>query len=158
MGSSQLLTELRDIIDASAELKVFTQNLYSKDPKIFLGEDLENPAEQADFPVIVIYAVERGERGESDNKISYDAEIGCGIVNSTVTTSGQKVTLPGIVEVEQFREAVEDAIFKAQATFTALVNIDILGGTISNVLFPIFRSDTVIRFAQRRTSRNPLGR
>lgn len=66
------------------------------------------------------------------------------------------------MEVEEFRELTELAIFKAQPKLNKspinVVKIDVAGETINEVLFPIFRSDTLISFQVPRSSRQPLGR
>jgi hypothetical protein len=159
MGSSTLLTITRDVLAADEGIKAYTQDKYSKDPLVILGNDEEDPPTQADYPVIIIFAVDRAERGESEKTLRYNLEIGVGVVNSTIDTAtlGKK-TYPGKVEAEELRELVEDALFKRQGATGLNASLDIVGGTQSDVDFPIFRSDTIIEIKQNRTSRNPLGR
>lgn len=166
MGSSEFLTKLQDLITLDADVKAYCQTNYGKDPLVFLGSDDEDPPDpETDYPVIVIFAVDRDERGEGDNITRYSAEVGVGIVNDTVETgvSGKK-TYPGKKQAEELRELVEDAIFKRQGAgdggnlIGLNASVDIVGGSQSDALFPIFRSDTVIQLKRKRTSRNPLGR
>lgn len=90
MSLIPLLTELQEVLFLDADIKVFTQEKYTKDPKIFLGISAENPPVKADLPFIVIFSVSRSRISQGDKTIFYDAEIGCAIENEAITIDTRK--------------------------------------------------------------------
>ena len=152
MNVSEVLEALRNTLAADADIKTFCQAKYAKNPKIFLGVSDDYPPTKDDYPVIAIFHVLRSSRGDSQRFITYQALIGVGVLKETIDTSvNGQVTLPGLVEVERLRELVESAIFGKVGH-----KQDVNGETATEVLFPLFRSDTIINLEFLRTHGNSM--
>lgn len=141
MKISELLISLRDTFANDQTISNFCQNKYGKTQKVFLGVDHRNPPLQGDYPIIVIFSVDKAPREEGSGWSIKEASIGVGVINETSVTDGNKVTYPGMEEVQKLRELVEDAIFNAKIG----VKVDVNVGTASEMIWPLFRSDTVIQ-------------
>ena len=143
-----ILTQVFDTIASDADIEYYCQLKYTKSPKIFLGIDEDNPPSASDYPVIVIFSISRSARGESNKWVDYDVVIGVGVINQTKNEDGNKISLPGLLEAEHLRELVETALFGKIAHKT-----DVSAETYSDIIFPLFRSDTKIRLSFLQTSR-----
>lgn len=148
MDIATLLEKIRDTLAADADCKEFCQAKYGKDPLVYLGVDDDNPPPQDQYPVIVVFSVNRVSRGDGDKFITYNANIGVGIVNETVTTVDNKITLPGLVEAEALRQLVEAALFGQVGH-----KLSVIGDTATEVIFPLFRSDTIVEIQYLKSSR-----
>lgn len=157
MKASDLLILLGTKIEESQELKDWSQTHFGKDHTVYIGIDQENPPEETDYPLIVIFYIER-IRGESDKRITYSAEIGAGIFKEGVvfpdqTENPNLKSYAGLPLVEEFRELLEDVLL-----YSKIGLVDVTGETTTEVYYPFFRSNTLFSLEFIRTSRKPLGK
>lgn len=153
MEISEILTKLRDTIAQNVAIKAFCQEKYQKDHTVYLFVNPDNMPSDEDYPIVVIYSVYRSKRGEGQRDRIYNALIGVGIKNETVSRPpGNAITYLGGIEVEELRELVEYAVFGGNLA----LKVNTVGETITEVEFPIFRSDTTIELWYRASTRGPI--
>lgn len=146
-----ILALIQETLAANTDIEYYSQQKYSKSCRVFVGIDEDNPPKQEDYPVIIIFSVNRAERGESSKFVVYEAVIGVGVVNESCVVDGKKTTYIGMAEAERLRELVEAALFGKVAHKT-----DVQGQTSSEIIFPLFRSDTVIKLSFIQTSQSGI--
>lgn len=151
MEISDLLPKIVEILEVDAKIEAFCQANFSKSPKIFLGFDEDNPPEPEDYPVIVIPAVNRAERGDSKGFITYMVLIGVAVVNKERDVSGKHVVYKGLGQSEKFRELVESAFFGKVGH-----KVNVASQTTTDVIYPIFAATTEIEIQFVQTSRSPV--
>ena len=147
-----IITQVHDTISTSVDVEYYCQLKYSKSPQVFLGIDEDNPPVPSDYPVIVVFSISRSARGESNKFLDYEVVIGVGIINDSKTVDGKKIIYPGLLEAEHLRELVESSLFCAGIAHKT----DVGAETYSDVIFPLFRSDTKIRLSFLQTSRTSV--
>jgi hypothetical protein len=141
LKTHELLEKLRDILVADADILAWCMDHYDKRHTVYLGvndEDLPDPA--AKYPVLVIYYAER-KKSANVQVVVYQAEIGAGISDDDITgTDGDlHVTYEGLARVAELRELAERAIEKSH-----IGKVDVNGETSSDILFPLFSSNTIL--------------
>lgn len=151
MEISDLLPKVLEILENDAKIEEFCQSSFQKSPKIFIGFDDDNPPPQADYPVIIIPAINRAERGDSKGFLTFILLLGIGIVNANVETSGKHVVYSGLSQVERLREIVETAFFGKVGH-----KVNVASQTTTEVIFPIFAAVTEIEIQFVQTSRTPV--
>jgi hypothetical protein len=159
LNSSDLLITIGKVLEENQDLKDWCNTNFSKPQTVYLGLDTENPPAQEDYPLIMVFYVER-LRGESDTRQTFSVEIGAGIfkkelVKPEATQNPNLKAYTGLLLVEQFRELVEDTLFKSMPKIGG--KIDVTGETTTEVYYPFFRSNTLVSADFVRTSRTPLG-
>lgn len=152
MDISEVLVILKDVISTNEAIKTYCQSKYSKDHTVYLFVNPDDPPLEEDYPMIVIYSVYRSKRGEGQRDKIYNALIGVGIRNETKSRVGNIVEFTGGIEVEELRELVEYAIFESKIA----LKVGVTGETVTEVEFPIFRSDTTLELVYRASTRSPI--
>lgn len=153
MEPSVLLEKLRDILAADEKLQSWCQEKLGGKPTVYLGMNPEMQPPTEDYPVIVIFGADR-QQGEDARYRRFACEIGVALTDDSIEVDEDKKTktYTGMLLVEQFRETLEGAIFRAR-----LGKVSADGETALAVYFPIFESHTLITFDFVRSSRGPLG-
>jgi len=146
-----VLKVVQETIANDAEIEHFCQLKYAKSFKVFQGIDEDNPPTQSDYPIVAIFSINRARRGESSKFVEYDVAIGIGVLNEKKEVDGNKITYPGMAEAERLRELVEASIFGKVAH-----KVDVSGETSSEIIFPLFRSDTIVRLSYVQTNREAV--
>lgn len=154
MNAPQILTALGKALSADEAITQYCQNEFGKDRKVYLGIDNLDPPPADEYPLIVVYYVERF-RGEGASRIRYAAEIGVGVHNKDIAhVEGSNLhEYTGLRQAEELRELVEDAVLR-----TRLGKIDVAGDTRSEAYYPVFRANTLIVLETIRSSRGPAVR
>ena len=123
---------------------------FGKIPIVYIGHNEENPPIVANYPIIVIFYVERA-RGEDTARIIYACELGFGVYCESIKEDGNIREYEGLRLVEDFREYGENAVLRARI---GKVSVD--GETKSETLYPLFRSSTLVTFDFPRSKRGPM--
>jgi hypothetical protein len=152
MDIANVLETLKNVISTNEAIKAYCQAKYSKDHTVYVFVNPDDMPPEEDYPVVVIYSVYRSQKGEGQTFKIYNALIGVGVRREESTRVGNVVTYIGGIEVEELRELVEYSIFGGGVALKTSVT----GETVTEVQFPIFRSDTTIELQYRASTRGPL--
>lgn len=160
MKASELLLIIGTHLEQDAEIKAWSNTNFGKDHTVYIGLDTESPPVESEYPLVIIFYVER-LRGEGSRLQTFATEIGTGIFNKELikpdeSGSPNLKVYKGLFQVEDFRELVEESLFRAMPKIQG--KVDVSGETTTDVFFPFFRSNTLISMEFIRTSRKPLGR
>ena len=166
--ASVILDELLEYLHNNEELKQFCWDNFGSVGLVQEGFDKDSPPRPEELPAVRIGPVQRSEKGDSNQEISFlifvsvtisetgientaldNADLESGDV-SLKTQARRKVL--GSSKVEKFREEVERLILCAPIQF---IRRDLAGETLPESDFPIFRSHTAITFGFKRSSRGP---
>lgn len=156
LDTFEILPLLRDKLASDADIIEYCVENFGKRHKVFLDVDSRNLPRKDEYPIIVIFDIERDEKGDSDNMIKYHVNIAAAIIQplKTQVKAQDNVTVisetqEGKIQVEELRRLIEAAVFDARiATKT-----DVLGATYKDDIYPLFRTDTQIQLCYKRSSR-----
>ncbi len=136
--SSTVMTTVRDILSADADIAAWCLQKYFDGPYVWLGLDERSLPDNTQYPMIAILSVTQS-RSSDAHQIKWDIEINAVIHNDNITVSGRQSTCDGLLDIEALRELIENALYKSRfATITS----DGISMTISD--FPLFESITKI--------------
>lgn len=158
----KILERLQDTLASDEDIEAYCQEQFKKSPRVYLGTDPDNPPPDEDYPLVVLYAVPKSERGNVNRTKTHEIILGAGVWNKTVTrtedmeaaenlTEAKKVTYAGFPQAERLRELAESAIMAS----LIMDKIEVGSETFPDVIFPIFRSDTKIELSVRVSTRSP---
>jgi hypothetical protein len=142
-----ILETLRDNLALNTTLNTYSVAKYGIKPKIFIGLNRQNPPEVS--PSIIIASVLN--INTQTTRVFYRIQICYSVSSETITVTGDKNTFGGFIDVEEFREKVEDALFSMQAS---LGKITLEAQSIDNLIFPLWTSSTILTIEKIKTSRN----
>lgn len=114
METDELIELIRDTLANNTDISSWCQTQFSKIPTIYTGVDEDSPPPASEYPVIAITDVAEFY-GETQNKKSWDINIGCGVNQEEIIineSAGTK-TYSGFIQAEQLRKLVENALAKA---------------------------------------------
>lgn len=144
------VTQLADIYDIvvdlladDAAITAYCQAQYATDHKVYLGVNVQNPPDQSDCPFIVIYGIYR-DRNAQPGFYQFTLDFAVYIAQAAEDTVDNKVTLRGIKEVEALRQLAEDALFEKK---TGLGRLEADGETDMEIIYPLFRADTLLKIS-----------
>lgn len=144
-GADDILIKIRDVLHDSQELIDHCTNLYNKRHVVYLGVDVDNVPRPKDFPLIIIYNIERDEKKQNAREVSFSININFSIIQKGITyhpsqETYSKKTYDGTHEVELFRKLGEKVLLVSQ-----LANrTEVIGDTMKADIYPLFRSDTTL--------------
>ena len=149
-STTSILEALRDLIAADTDLLSWCQSTYSSNPVVYLGVDEDSPAAESEYPVIGIVSISR-KGSLAANTVTWEVDIGCGVIQSTITTSGIKKTYEGLAESSYLMELIERAIIKSKQF--RIVDFEGVSGAI--VDYPAFVAYSTVTLAVHPSSRIP---
>ena len=155
MKGYELLVELQNCIAQDDALVAWCKDTYGKPPSVWIAMDDEDAPSQDDYPVVEIVALEESS-GETKSEKQFTVYLGIGVVQKEITEStlanGAKIkTHKGMLEAEQMRELVRDAVFKAK-----IMSVDNEGESATRSFFPLFVSYQTLTFKALITTRRAL--
>jgi len=131
MQTSQLAIKIRDIIAADSDLAAWTHAQFSTPPEVHLGMRIDEPIPPDDYPVVVIDSIRR----DYAHRDLFVVSFGCGVVNEAIEVVGNKQTYTGLLQAEDMRELVCDALIHGR-----FARIDFAGHTGQLHFYPTFIS------------------
>jgi hypothetical protein len=166
MRSSDIQREIFNFLHNDNEIKEFCFTHFNQAGTVQLGLDKDEFPPQELMPVIVVGPISRLGKGDNDFITRYVLFLSVTIRNENVTrdpmdnqadaqssTQG-KIELEGATQVEQFRELVEEKLFKFRKHN---MKINVTGETLTESDFPVFRSTTAAEIEIKRNTRQSLG-
>lgn len=142
----ELLENIRDGLVSDSILNAYCTENFGSTPYIYLGLDRQNPPSVS--PCIIISNIEGGNI--IGNKQSYKIMLACFVTDENITNTGKKYTYDGFLDVEIFREKIEDAIFRLRGK---LGKIEVERASIPNNIFPLWSSASWILVETIKSSR-----
>jgi len=114
MTTLELLQSIQDALASSSEIQNYCFAEFGRNPKIYLGVDPNNlPSSDADYPLIAITGITQS-RGDKRPTIDWQIDVAIVIVQETIEQDVDKITYKGFKQLEELREIVENAIYKAK--------------------------------------------
>jgi len=112
--------------------------------------DEDQPAADSEYPVIGIVNVRRSG-GLASNAVTWNVDLGCAVINSSMATVGITKTYTGLLQANYLTELVERALLPAGLFRT----IDFDGESGAIVDFPAFVAYSTITLGLHASSRMP---
>ncbi|MFA5436125.1 MAG: hypothetical protein WC372_08825 [Candidatus Neomarinimicrobiota bacterium] len=150
MTTDELLAAIRDALASDTALDTWCRAQFAKPATIFIGIDEKNPPAESDYPLVSLTGVTH-DRGDYTQEISWDVFLGIGVVNETITTSGNKQTAEGLLQAEAMRELAENAIFRARIASTKSSGL-----SSTESYYPLYVSYTALTMSVLKSSRRAL--
>lgn len=159
LKSTDIFEKIAEMIAKSLIIHAFCQNKFQKGITIYIGLEQEFQPPGEDYPLIVIVAVDRAERGNQTQQNVLTASLGIGIKTSenaieeiAILETGAKIKkYHGIFLIEELRILVEQEILTMPGVGA---KISVTGETFLQNLFPLFKSSSTIQFEMPKSFRN----
>ncbi len=155
MTGYELLQEIQSAIISDNVLVQWCKDKYEKAPSVWIAVDERAAPAQDDYPVIGIVALEETS-GESKSEKQFTVYLGVGVVQNKIdeethTNGARYKTHRGMIEAEQLRELVRDAILRAK-----IMTLDNEGESATESFYPLFVSYQSLTFKTLKTTRRAL--
>ncbi|MBU0994116.1 MAG: hypothetical protein KJ737_16620 [Proteobacteria bacterium] len=150
MMTSDLLKEIANSIAGDKTLQDWCKTVFDKKPTCYLGIDEENPPDPDGYPVIAIVGVTQ-IRSDLTRELSWDIELGIGVIDKTTTDEDQIKTYNGFLLAEDLREYTENAILRSR-----FARVTLTGEASSISYHPLYVSYSTINVKIKRSSQNSL--
>ncbi|SDU38318.1 hypothetical protein [Desulfobacula phenolica] len=151
MNTAELIEQIRIALSKDSVLTEWCQQTFGKTQTVCIDIDEKNPPEpETDYPVVAVTSI-RQVRGDSAREISWELEIGVGVIDEEIITNGNCRTMAGFIKAETLRELAEDALYRARI---ASLDSNSESGSIS--LYPLFISGSVIPIKTLKSNRRGL--
>ncbi len=150
MSTADLLVAIQNVLAADQALTGWCREQFGKAHKVFLGVDDQHPPREEDYPVVVITGADQ-LRGESNRESHWIVSLGVGVVNAEVSTEGNRVSYPGMLQAEAMRECVEDALYRAK-----FAPMESGSDAVSESHHPLYVSFTFITVRKLRSTRQAM--
>lgn len=105
LNLSSIIYKWRDALQASASIQTYCTAKYSKKPKIFIGINGQNPPEEADCPMIILYPGAKSE-GLELQEYTYKLTVGWTVFQEAVPTNNGITEYLGIVESDDLGQLI----------------------------------------------------
>lgn len=151
MTSEELLGKITSTLSSDPLITSWCQETFGKIHTVCIDIDENSPPDPAtEYPVVAVTSL-RQTRGNSMREITWELEIGVGVIQENVETEGNTKVLIGFVQAETLRELVEDALYQARIADTGT-----RGETGSISHYPLFISGTAIPIKQLKSNRQRM--
>lgn len=151
MTTAELLERIKTALSSDAALTSWCQQTFGKSQTVCMDIDENNPPDpETDYPIIAVISI-RQIRGDSVREISWELELGVGVVQEEIVTDGNSKTLTGFIQAETLRELAEDALYRSR-----IADISSRGETGSASHYPLFISGAVIPIKTLKSNRRGL--
>jgi hypothetical protein len=147
----QLIEQIRTALADDAAITAWCTEQFGKAQTVFIDVDEQHPPDPAsDYPAIVVLGLGQ-VRGDSQREISWELEIGVGVVNEEIVSAGNTRIMTGFCQAETLRELAEDAIYRA-----GIGGVTTRAESGSASFFPLFISGSVIPITQLKPNRRAM--
>ncbi|MBU0995967.1 MAG: hypothetical protein KJ737_26025 [Proteobacteria bacterium] len=150
MTTAELLKEIQKSIVYDKTIDAWCKFTFDSYPTCYLGIDEQNPPVLDDYPIIAIVGVTQN-RSDSTRELSWDIDLGVGIISEAVTEVEGSKTYEGFLLAEELREKAENAILCLKP---ARISATGEAGTIS--YHPLYVSYSTINVKLKRGSQESL--
>lgn len=117
MNIIDLIHTWRDALLQNAALDTWTVGNYHRSATVYCGMDMRNPANVADYPIVLIYPVAKVAGWDTDSQ-EYQIHASCAICDETLKqlSSINSHEFESFANLEAYRKLVETAIEDAMPT------------------------------------------
>jgi len=144
----EICEKIIDALDASELIKDFCQLHFSKDPKFYLGIDVNNPPPLTNAPFILV--VPEGVQIIENISCQNPIFVGCVITDTTSSTVGSITKMAGLKTIEDFERLIYDCIDNAlQPTISDFTILD-AGEARYMPFYPEFHSQRSLKITSER--------
>lgn len=150
MTTTDLLLTILNALASDRGLTQWCMEQFGKTHKVFLGIDEQHPPQADDYPLVVINGVSQ-IRGEGQYERQWLVSLGVGLVNETVTTSGNTITYDGMSQAETMRELAENCLYLAR-----IASMGSEGETSSESYHPLYLSYSAVTVKLLKSNRRAM--
>jgi hypothetical protein len=151
MTSLELLEKIKTALADDEYLSAWCQEIFEKDHSVFIDIDEQNPpVPDTDYPIIVVTSLSQ-TRGDSVRELTWDLELGVGLVQEEIVTDGNTTVMSGFGQVEYLRELAENALYRA-----GLGDVTTRGESGSVSHYPLFISGSVVPIKTLKSNRRAM--
>lgn len=150
MTTSDLLTTVRDAIAADQNLAAWCLDHLGSAPTVWLGIDPAKPPKEDDYPIVCVLGADQS-RGDNRGEITWELQLGVGVINDEISESGQVRTFTGLLQAAALREQVEDAVYRAR-----IAGVGSSGASAEEWYYPMFVAYSTIEVSALKTTRRGL--
>lgn len=152
LKTHELLAEMRDILTSDTSIESWCVTNYGQKQTVYCGINNEDPPKpDSEYPLLVLFYIER-KRSANTSNVGYVCEIGAGIKDGTMIYDPVgSTTFQGLLKVAELRELAELSIARAH-----FGKIDIFGETSSDIMFPLFSSNSLIEIERPKDYSGPI--
>jgi len=149
--SAQLIEAIKTALADDEVLTAWCVSNFGQAHKVYIDVDNQNPPDpETDYPVIVVAGIGQA-RGDSSREISWEVEIGAGVMNDAIVESSNTVTMTGFGQAETLRELAEDAIYRA-----GIGTVTTRAESGSSSFYPLFISGSIIPITTLKSNRRAM--
>lgn len=149
--SIELIDHIAAVLSGDDLVRAWCIQTFGKAHTVYIDVDENNPPKpEDDYPVIVVTGL-RQTRGVSVREISWELEIGVGVVNDEITVDGNVKTMTGFGQAHALRELAENAIYRA-----GLGDVSSLVESGFASYYPLFISGSVIPIKILKSNRRAI--
>ena len=103
---AEVISAIGSALTTDATFLAWCTAQFTKTPYVYVGIDENAPPAESAYPVVALADI-REVSDVPGNRRTFEIDIGFGVVNSTITTSGKLITHAGFTQAESFREQGE---------------------------------------------------
>ena len=151
MRTSELLEQIKTVLIGDDLMTAWCIQNFGRAQTIFMDIDENNPpVPDEDYPVIVVTDI-RQIRGDSVRDLSWELEIGVGVVNDEISVDGNARTMTGFIQAQALRELAENALYRA-----GLGDVSSRAESGSASYYPLFIGGSVIPIKILKSNRRAM--
>jgi hypothetical protein len=151
MSFANFIKTVGKTIAGDDKVNDWCQANFGKDVLVLAGIPPADPPGKELYPLVAI-ADFRHVRGNAQPDISAPFALGCAVVNEDLLEDGNFSTYAGLLQAEELRELVEEALYNSRE----LPDLSTDGFPSEDNFHPLWVSYTLVTFSAKRTSRQNM--
>jgi len=151
MTSVQIMETIRNALAADSALLAWSQAQFGKLPTIYLGIDERKPPPADEFPIVSLTGI-TFLQGEGAREIVGQIDLGVGVLQEEIISSGQMRTFKGLLQAEELRALAEDTLYRLKLPGA----LDSRAETAAVSAYPLFISYSILTLSSLKTTRRAL--
>lgn len=137
--SIELIEQIKAALAGDDLIRAWCIQTFGRAHTVFIDVDENNPPKpEDDYPVIAVTGLSQ-MRGVSVRELSWELELGVGVVNDEISVDGNARVMTGFGQAHALRELAENAIYRVGL---GDVSSRVESGIVS--YYPLFISGSVI--------------
>lgn len=154
MNPLNFMLAMGEVIATDQELQAWCQEIFAKPLTLFVGVDLENPPEVADYPVCALLDLVE-KKGESLHNQVFSLDFSVAVYDEELKIDGNMRIYSGLPKAAELKSLVEAAILRADV---GLLSVNFTDSEGLMALAPIFVGFSTAECELIKSSRNALRR
>jgi hypothetical protein len=149
--SIELIEQIKAALADDDYIQAWCTQNFGRIHKVFVDIDEKKPpVPENDYPIIVVIGLNQ-VRGDSVRDLSWELELGFGVVNKEIIEDGNIKAMTGFSQVQALRELAENALYRA-----GLGDVSTRAESGSVSYYPLFISGTVIPIKILKSNRRAM--